>query len=125
MKEQDFAHKVRHYLNLGTERIERKTADRLFHGRQDALAHQKIPSARLGLAGVGSIHFDSVLPYARAIVALIGLSLAVFAADYWNSYQQALEYEEIDSALLADDLPINAYLDRGFHTWLDQHSSQQ
>jgi hypothetical protein len=125
MRERDFAHKVRHFLNLGTERIERKTADRLFHGRQNALAHQRVSAAQLGLAGVGGIDLGSILPYARAIAALIGLSLAVVAADYWNSYQQALEYEEIDSALLADDLPINAYLDRGFHAWLDQHSAQQ
>ena len=30
----------------------------------------------------------------------------------------------IDSALLADDLPINAYLDKGFQAWLSELSSQ-
>ena len=36
----------------------------------------------------------------------------------------SVENDDIDSALLSDDLPLNAYLDAGFHTWLTQKSSQ-
>ena len=41
-----------------------------------------------------------------------------------EDFERAAELEEIDSALLADDLPINAYLDKGFQAWLSEHSSQ-
>lgn len=125
MKEQEFAHRVRHYLNLGTDRLDRKTVDRLFLARQKALEGQRVAVGRLSLAAAGNLGIDALLPYARTIAALVGLSLAVAGANFWNTYQQALENEEIDSALLADDLPINAYLDRGFQAWLDQHSAQQ
>jgi hypothetical protein len=41
---------------------------------------------------------------------------------YWNAFEQVQENEEIDSALLADELPPSAYLDRGFHAWLERTS---
>lgn len=125
MKEREFAHRIRHHLNLGAEGIDRATVDRLFKARQNALERQKVAASRLSLAGIGNIAADVMLPHARTVIALLGLMLGVAGVSYWNNYQQAAEYEEIDSALLADDLPINAYLDKGFHAWLDQPSSQQ
>ncbi len=122
--EREFAYKIRHHLNLGTDGINRKTADRLFKARQDALAHQKVAGAQLSLAGVGHIAADTILPHARALVAIIGLVIGVVGVSTWNDFQKAAEQEEIDSALLADDLPINAYLDKGFQAWLSEHSSQ-
>ncbi len=55
---------------------------------------------------------------------MIGLAIGVVGVSTWNDYQKAAEFEEIDSALLADDLPINAYLDKGFQAWLSEQSSQ-
>ena len=37
--------------------------------------------------------------------------------------QRAADVEELDAQLLADDLPIDAYLDRGFETWLKKVSA--
>ncbi len=122
--EREFAYKVRHYLNQGADGLAKKTADRLFQARQKALARQQVAGAQLGLAGVGHITADAIFPYVRTLVALIGLAIGVFGVSVWNDYQKAAEYEEIDSALLADDLPINAYLDKGFQAWLSEHLSQ-
>jgi hypothetical protein len=33
--------------------------------------------------------------------------------------------EEIDSLLLTDDLPIDAYLDRGFQNWLKKRAAEE
>jgi hypothetical protein len=41
---------------------------------------------------------------------------------YWNHFEQAAENEEVDSALLSDDLPPAAYLDKGFQAWLERSS---
>ncbi len=125
MKEREFANKVRHLLNQGAHDIDRPTADKLKNARQVALARQKLAPAQLSLAGIGHMATNVLLPQARTLVALLGLALAVIGVTYWNNYQQAAENEEIDSALLSDELPINAYLDRGFHVWLEQPSSPQ
>ncbi len=125
MNEREFTTKVRHLLNQGAYDVNRQTANKLMQARQAALAHQKVAPAQLSLAGMGHMAADVLLPQARTLVALLGLSLAVIGVTYWNNYEQALENEEIDSALLADELPINAYLDRGFHVWLEQPSSPQ
>lgn len=124
MNQQHFVHKVRHYLNLGSEDLDRKTADRLYAARQRALARQRVASSALSLPGVGQISADVFMPYARTFVAVVGLALGVAGISYWSSLQQAAEIEDIDTALLSDDLPINAYLDRGFDAWL-KHSSQE
>jgi hypothetical protein len=122
--DREFAYKIRHHLNQGVEGIDRTTADKLFEARRNALAHQRTAGAQLSLAGVGHIAADKLLPHARALIAVIGLVIGVVAVSTWNDLEKAAELEEIDSALLADDLPINAYLDKGFQAWLSEHSSQ-
>ena len=37
---------------------------------------------------------------------------------YWQRTPSVEEIEEIDAAILTSDLPINAYLDKSFDTWL-------
>ena len=44
--------------------------------------------------------------------------LALVGIHYWQQTPTAEELEEIDTALLTSDLPINAYLDKSFDTWL-------
>ena len=118
--EQQFAYKVMHHLEHGTDNLDAITLNKLMVSRQRALAHQKAHVAGLSLAGVGHIVNDVLLPHARTMFALVALAIGVTGTYYWNNFQQADENEEIDSALLADDLPINAYLDHGFHAWLEQ-----
>lgn len=125
MKERELAFRLKHYLNRAADRLDPATANKLFIARQNALARQKIASAQAGLAALGRISVDIPLPNLRTVIALIALAVGVAGATVWNDFQRAAEYAEIDSALLADDLPINAYLDRGFQAWLEQHSSQQ
>ena len=36
----------------------------------------------------------------------------------WKAQQDLNEVEETDAALLTSELPIDAYLDRGFQNWL-------
>lgn len=122
--EREFAYKIRHHLNQGAEELDRKMAERLHAARRNALSHQKTAGAQLSLAGMGHMAADVIFPHARAVIAIIGLVAGVIGVSVWNDYQKAAEFEEIDSALLADDLPINAYLDKGFRAWLSEHSSQ-
>ena len=121
--EQQFAYKIRQALNQSVAQLDLSTQAKLQAARQHALAHQKAPLVGLSVAGVGHFASDVLLPQARTLVALIALAFGVAGTYYWNNFQQAAENEEIDSALLSDELPINAYLDHGFSAWLE-HSSQ-
>ena len=57
---------------------------------------------------------------ASAGIALAGaaLILALVGIQYWQPTPSVEEIEEIDAAILTGDLPINAYLDKSFDTWL-------
>jgi len=43
----------------------------------------------------------------------------------WQQKQRAAEVEEIDALLLTDELPIDAYLDRGFQNYLKKTAAEQ
>ena len=49
------------------------------------------------------------------------MAAAVFGYQQWQLYQQTREIEELDVQILTSDLPIDAYVDRGFQTWLTKY----
>jgi hypothetical protein len=118
----EFGYKARQVLNQGVDSLAGNVTERLHRVRQMALNSQKIPVHGLRLAGIGQEVEHAFFSNARALAALMALTLGVTGTYYWNAFQQAQEYEEIDSALLTDELPPSAYLDRGFHVWLERAS---
>jgi hypothetical protein len=120
--ENEFGYKVRQILDRGLGRIGLGTVKRLHAARQAALEHQRIAVRGAQLAGIGHFLTDSVLGHSRMILAVLALTVGASGTYLWRQYDQAAEYEEIDSALLADDLPPAAYLDHGFRAWLDRSS---
>lgn len=118
----EFGYKTRQILNKGVDSLERKVAVRLQEARLNALNRQRATVRGLRLAGIGQSFELVVFPYARSLIAVLALVIGATGTYYWNAYEQAQEYEEIDSALLADELPPSAYLDRGFHAWLERAS---
>jgi len=50
------------------------------------------------------------------------LILGLIAINQWRDSQVAAEIEEIDAAVLTGDLPLDAYLDKGFDAWLRRFS---
>jgi len=122
--EQQFGYRVRRLLNLGAEGVDARVASRLFESRQKALARQRVAVAGLSLAGVGGLVTESLAGHARVALATLALLLGVTFTYCWNMYDQAAGYAEIDSAILADEVPFDAYLDQGFLEWLD-HLAQE
>jgi hypothetical protein len=126
MNELQFGNKVRQILNQGL-RLEAGAAARLRTARERALERQR-PEPAPALAWAGNVlgRFDGwgglslrvLLPMAMLIAGLAGIYT-------WQQNQRAAEVEEIDARLLTDDLPIDAYLDRGFQNWLKKRSSEQ
>ena len=119
-----FAQKISHALNHGMDDLSPAMAARLHAARTQALSHQRQSVAVLSLAGVGHyLSGDFFRTGMRTTALVLTLAMGAAASLYWDAYLQADENEEVDSALLADELPINAYLDDGFQLWVD-HSSQ-
>ena len=54
----------------------------------------------------------------RIWVGIAAITTALFGWQQWHAYRQILTYEELDAQILSSDLPIDAYLDRGFDAWL-------
>jgi hypothetical protein len=122
MNEQQFANAIRRALNEGTP-LKPSIADRLRGARERALEHRRVPQqeAAPALAWAGGIlgSFGGIGGFSLRFVAPVVLLVAgLFAIYGWQQEQRAQVVEELDALLLTDDLPIDAYLDRGFEAWL-------
>ena len=124
MNEPQFGNKVRQILNEGT-RLDEKALVRLRVAREEALRHQRVEQPATALAwaggllgsfgGFAGVSFRLVLPLA----VLVGGLLAI---NHWQQNLRVAEVEEIDALLLTDELPLDAYLDKGFEAWLKKRS---
>jgi hypothetical protein len=101
---------LRQLLNQGIQ-VRPEIAKRLEQAREQALERQR-PERGAVLA------LRVLLPLA----VLVGSGAAIYT---WQQNQRVAELEEIDSQLLTDDLPIDAYLDRGFQSWLKKRMANE
>lgn len=126
MNEERYAYRVRQALNHGLKDIPPAASRRLEAARHLALARQKQAAPQMALAGFGSHSFraGSHIPYLKQILAVVALLLGMWISFYWHSVQYVTELEEVDSALLTDDLPPDAFLDNDFFEWLVDDSSE-
>ena len=126
MNEQQFGNKVRQVLNQGL-RLDAGVAARLRAARELALERQR-PAPAPVLAGADNVlgRFDGWGGLSLRVLLPIAILVAGLAGIYtWQQNQRAAELEEIDARLLTDDLPIDAYLDRGFQNWLKKRSAEE
>ncbi|MBI2276874.1 MAG: DUF3619 family protein [Dechloromonas sp.] len=127
MNEERYAYRVRQALNQGLKDIPPSASRRLEAARHLALAKQKQAKPQLALAGGGRHVFGSGSPprYFKQALSVIALLLGMWLSFYWHSVQYVTELQDVDSALLADDLPPEAFLDNNFFEWLKDDSSEE
>ena len=124
----EFARKLTGYLDAGAAQLKAGTLYRLQQARGKALARLAEPAqasqghlAR-GHAYAGAGRAGSPGSGARKSawlwVGVVLIAAGAFGYQQWQVYQQTREIEELDVQILSSDLPIDAYLDRGFQTWL-------
>jgi Protein of unknown function (DUF3619) len=123
MNEQQTAYRIKKLLNQGLG-LEPGKVTRLREARELALTRQRTRARGvvlswadnvIGLGGPSSLISRVLLPMALLIFGLL-------AINQWRDTQQAVEIEEIDAAVLTGDLPVDAYLDKGFDAWLKRSS---
>jgi hypothetical protein len=128
MNEIKFANKIRQALNEGS-RVDAHVAERLRVARERALEARRPERATAldrvrggaaslvgGFGGIGGFSLRLVLPTLLLVAGLV----TIYS---WQQEQRAADVEELDAQLLTDDLPIDAYLDKGFEAWLKKVSS--
>ncbi len=124
-QEDRFARQLCRVLDDGTNQLDHGIAERLRAARERALLQQRAvlaSSVKIGAGGTATLGGDDERHPLRMLLVILALLIGVGLTYVWNGFSQASENEEIDSALLADDLPPNAYLDKGFQAWLEQDS---
>lgn len=127
MKEERIAWQIKQHLNQGIEDLDPEVVAKLRQARHNALARQRVSIRSGALAGLGNINLTVAWPGLRAAMAVAGIAAGVFLVSAWNATMDLEDADangELDTALLADDLPLNAYLDKGFATWLVSDKAQ-
>jgi Protein of unknown function (DUF3619) len=125
MNQIETAKKITAYLDKGTAQLKAGTAYKLQVARQAALDAMRLPqrSSELALADGRSGSLGGSRPLigdARLWIGILVIVGGVLFFQNWQITQQTRDIEETDAALLTSELPIEAYLDRGFQNWLKQ-----
>lgn len=123
MNENDLARRIAAHLDRSLAEMPASTAKRLEAARVAALARYRTGNASPGqtwvdrmLGGQGRqqrLAVRLVLPVAIVIASLTALV-------YWQTSSR--HEEELDTGMLAGELPLHAYIDPGFETWLTHTS---
>ena len=121
MNESKLGNKIAQLLNRSLDDIEQHTLNRLQSARRASLEKNYRVVETLVTAGDSPTIRGENSSYfnAKNLISLVTLLLVLAGASYWQTLQYGDQNEEIDIMLLADDLPINAYLDNEFDVWLD------
>ena len=119
--ERQVGRRVAHLLSEGTMQLDSRVLERLLTDRERAVALRA--SGAFDLRAwfrdvAGGARLSALRP---ALTAALVLALFL-VGDYVKSERTLLEQREVETALLADDLPIDAYLDQGFRSWLFEQS---
>ena len=122
MNQQDeLARRIVKLLDESAENIGPAQRERLSTARQAALArHRSAPVAAWAPVWAGTIsRFTEHRAFGvRYVIPIAALVLGLASVVYVHSNGTSSDIAEIDAGLLTDELPINAYLDKGFDSWL-------
>jgi hypothetical protein len=125
--ESETSAKIARYLDSGAAELKAGTIYRLQLAREQALTPLADPkrAAELALAatgpGGGTLGGGrQVWTDVRVWIGILLIVGGVLFYQYWKTSQLVREIADTDAAILTSDLPIEAYVDRGFQNWLNR-----
>ncbi len=125
MNENEFSKKIAAHLNRGADQLAPVELARLRASREQALAAMgRQPAAGLALAMGGG----RTLRLPRISRKMLFLLAIISIAGIWTAYSQLSQDDyydnvgELDAQLLTGELPINAFLDKDFESWVKESS---
>ena len=125
----NFVNKVRHALNENLEYMPPATVNRLAAARAIALSRKKqqaplrVSTTQNRLAGYGGNFFGEPISWLNRVgvaVPLLVLVGGLIGIVHFERQYHINKIADIDAAVLADELPLTAYLDRGFNAYLSK-----
>lgn len=119
MNEKDIAQKVTRTLDWGLSRIEDDKIVKLRAARQKAMAQYKEPVNVLGLVTISGHTLDTS-GWLRKPLFWLPILAVVAATVAYNAMDDDVidETSALDAQLLTGELPINAFLDKDFQSWV-------
>ena len=126
-QDHEIAASITAILDQGKDGLRAGTAYRLQQARAAALARLDpayASAAQLAPAFAGAAggrHASGRRPWAtpaRWLGILLIAGAAAFGWQQWRAFQQVQEFQDLDAQILSSELPLDAYLDRGFLNWL-------
>lgn len=105
---------IKQLLNRSTTQIEKSTLGKLQSARQLALKHQQTEQQAPVMAWLvqhGLIHHHSTPGHKAFNLGMAALLVAILFGGALYLQQQTYEHDDIDIAILTDDMPIDVYLD--------------
>ncbi len=127
-REAQFGRRIAGRLTTGTQEMSHEVGERLRVARMQAVARRRLNAdarstvvASSGVALLGASWWTRL----GAIVPLIALVAGLITVSAMQEDSRTSELAEVDSALLADDLPPAAYTDPGFAQFLKNEASSK
>ena len=126
-KDLNFAYRVRHALNENLDNLPTNTTTRLASARTMAMSRKKkdapmrAVAVRHAAAGHGGSFFNEPLSWLGRMglaVPVIALVLGLAGLYQMEVQRRITDTADMDAAVLADELPLTAYLDHGFNAFL-------
>lgn len=124
-REDELARRIAQLLEDSADELPAEHRDRLQAARRQALSrHQgaEAPGWVPVWAGPFSRFTEQRVLGVRYLIPLAALVLGLVGVVYMHTGTVSSEVADIDAGLLTDELPISAYLDQGFDSWLNRSS---
>lgn len=128
--EQETAKEIISLLDESANKLDRKVLDRLYASRMKAVSHlvahrQEVPAqSGEGSGSVLSLFGNYLHQHRIAMPAAIICSAALVAFIATQQLVSQPSIEHGDAFLLGAELPPEAFLDKGFDTWVARTSQQ-
>ena len=126
MNQQDeLATRIARLLDESTDKLSPQRRDALAKARGAALARysqqRQVVAAPAWASVIGNFTERSVFGV-RYLIPIAALVLGLIGVVYVQTNGVMSNIADIDLRLLTDELPIDAYLDKGFESWLERSS---
>ena len=124
-QEDELATRIARLLDEGTDGLSAEKREGLARARNLALSRQqgrKVSALVPAWAGPFSRFTEQSVFGVRYVVPFAALILGLIGVVYVNTSNLSSDIADIDAGLLTDELPISAYLDQGFDSWLKRSS---
>jgi hypothetical protein len=119
VNDDNLARNIATKLDQGLEDLSAGTVYRLRLAREAAIARLHAGGSVPGTSTAPTLLNRRVLVPVMALI--LGLS-GLFVLE--QQTPQKVDVAELDAQVLSDELPVTAYLDQGFETWLNHQSTE-